>query len=88
MPKRKIEIFTAGCPVCDEQVTRVKEAACPSCDIEILNVKDNKDALDRSRRYNIKSLPSVVIDGKLADCCTTSGVNLDVLKRLGLGVSL
>jgi hypothetical protein len=28
--KRKIEVFTAGCPLCDETVKLVRELACPS----------------------------------------------------------
>jgi glutaredoxin 3 len=84
---RKIEIFTAGCPVCDEQVTKVKEAACSSCEIEVLNVKENEEALKKSKSYNINSLPSVVIDGVLAQCCSNRGIDIDVLKSLGLGKS-
>jgi len=84
---RKIEIFTAGCPVCDEQVAKIKEAACPSCEIEVLNVKENAEALNRSRAYNINSLPSVVIDGTLAQCCSNRGIDIEVLKSMGLGRS-
>ncbi|MGH2575458.1 MAG: thioredoxin family protein [Ignavibacteria bacterium] len=83
---RKIEIFTAGCPICDEHVQKIKETACPSCDIEVLNVNSSPEALRRSREFNIKSLPSVVIDGMLADCCSNRGVDLETLKSLGLGV--
>jgi len=32
--KRRIEIFSAGCPVCDETVALVKQTACPSCKVE------------------------------------------------------
>ena len=82
---RKIEIFTAGCPICDEQVTRIKDAACSSCEIEVLNVKDNSEAFKKSKSYNINSLPSVVIDGVLAKCCSNGGVDIEVLRSLGLG---
>lgn len=82
---RKIEIFTAGCPICNEQVIKIKEAACSSCEIEILNVKDNSEALKKSKTYNINSLPSVVIDGVLAQCCSNRGIDIDILKSLGLG---
>lgn len=36
---------------------------------------------------NVKSLPAVVINGKLADCCSNKGIDIDVLKSLGLGMS-
>jgi glutaredoxin 3 len=84
---RKIEIFTAGCPVCDEQVAKIKEAACSSCEIEVLNVKESEEALKKGKSYNINSLPSVVIDGVLAQCCSNRGIDIDVLKSLGLGKS-
>jgi len=28
--KRKVEVFIAGCPLCDETVKLVNELACPS----------------------------------------------------------
>ena len=31
--KRTVEIFTAGCPVCDPVVQLIKETACDSCDV-------------------------------------------------------
>lgn len=84
---RKIEIFTAGCPICEEQVKKVKEAACSSCDIEVLNVMESKEALSKSKTYGINALPSVAIDGVLAKCCSNSGIDIEVLKSLGLGKS-
>ena len=83
--KRKIEIFTAGCQVCDEQVKLIKEASCPGCEIEVLNVNSSDEAMARSRKYDIKSLPSVAIDGVLADCCSNRGIDMNVLKSMGLG---
>ncbi|MDQ3019006.1 MAG: hypothetical protein M3R36_00295 [Bacteroidota bacterium] len=64
----------------------MKEAACSSCEIEVLNINEDDDALKRSRLYSIKSLPSVVIDGILAKCCSNSGIDMKILKSMGLGV--
>ncbi len=86
--KRKIEIFTAGCPVCEKQVKQIKEAACPNCEIEVLNINEDKEALKRSESYAIKSLPSVVIDGVLARCCSNSGIDIQILKSMGLGMKI
>ncbi len=85
--KRKIEIFTAGCPICEEQIEKIKEVACSSCEIEVLDVKKDAQALEKSRSYNIKSLPGVAIDGVLAKCCTKSGIDIEILKSMGLGSS-
>ncbi len=85
--KRKIEIFSAGCAVCDGVVEQVKDMACPSCDITVLDMHDQNIA-DRAKVLGIKSLPAVVIDGKLADCCANRGIDESVLKAAGVGVPL
>ena len=63
---RQIEIFSAGCTVCDEIVARVKAIACPSCDVSILNMRDAEVA-KRANALGIRSVPAIVIDGQLAD---------------------
>jgi glutaredoxin 3 len=84
MTQRKIEIFSAGCSVCQEVVEQVKAAACPSCDVTVVSMADAAIA-GRVKSLGIRSLPAVVIDGKLASCCATGGVDLDVLRAAGLG---
>jgi glutaredoxin len=85
--KRKIEIFSAGCPVCEETVAMVKGNACPSCEVSVLDMKDPSVA-DRAKNLGIKSVPAVVIDGKLAGCCADRGPDPAVLKTAGLGQPL
>ncbi len=82
--KRKIEIFSADCPLCEDVIRQVKEASCPSCDIEVLDIKESS-IQKRAALLGIKSVPAVVINGKLADCCASRGVDLDVLRSAGLG---
>ena len=82
--KRKIEIFSANCPACDTVVKQVKDAACPSCDVEVLDMHSS-DVQERAATLGIKSVPAVVIDGKLADCCASRSVDLKVLRSAGLG---
>jgi glutaredoxin 3 len=84
--KRKIEIFSAGCPACDETIKLVNDNACPSCEVEILDVKDDS-VQSKMKSLGIKSIPAVAIDGKLADCCAGRGPDLDKLKAAGLGQS-
>ena len=81
---RKIEIFSAGCPTCEELVGRVRELACPSCDVQVVDMHRD-DVAARARTLGIRSLPAVVIDGKLADCCAGRGPDVDVLMAAGLG---
>jgi hypothetical protein len=82
--QRSIEVFSAGCPVCAEAVASIRAAACPSCAITVLDMKDPAVA-ERARGLGIRSLPAVVIDGALADCCAGRGPDLDVLRAAGLG---
>jgi len=89
--KRRIEVFTAGCPICDEAVTQIKAAACPDCDVIVYDLREGCDTMEcrtKAKEYGIKSVPAVVIDGKLADCCSGRGINLDTLKQAGLGQAL
>ena len=82
--KRTIEIFSAGCSVCDEAVQAVREAACSSCDVQVRSMADPQVAA-AAKRYGIQSVPAVVIDGKLAGCCQSGGIDLAELRSLGLG---
>ncbi len=36
--KRRIEIFSAGCPACEETIQMVNALACPSCDVQVLDM--------------------------------------------------
>ncbi len=85
--KRVIEVFSAGCPVCEETIEMINRIACPSCDIKILDMKDTKVA-KRAKELRIGSVPAVVIDGKLADCCSGHGPDEATLRSAGLGKPL
>lgn len=82
--KRMIEVFSAGCPACDDTITMVKDIACPSCDVSVLDMNDPSVA-SRAKSLGIRSVPAVVIDGKLADCCTGRGPDEATLRAAGLG---
>ena len=85
--KRKIEVFSAGCPVCNQTVELVKRIACDSCDITVLDLNDAEVAR-KAEEFCIKSVPAVVIDGKLAQCCEERGPDEEALRTAGLGQSL
>lgn len=85
--KRKIEVFSAGCPACEETIALINQIACPSCEIEVLDMRQ-KEVATKARQYGIRSVPAVVIDGKLADCCSGRGVQASALRSGGLGVPL
>ena len=84
---RKIEIFSAGCPACEAAVARINEIACESCEVTVLDMK-NPEVAERGRSLGIRVVPAVVIDGRLADCCSGRGVDEEVLRAAGLGQPL
>jgi hypothetical protein len=84
MTTRKIETFSAGCDVCQDVVEQIKAAACPSCEVTVVSMADTHVAA-RAGSLGIRSLPAIVIDGRLASCCAGGGVDLDVLRSAGLG---
>jgi len=42
----------------------------------------------RAKTLGVRSVPAVAIDGKLAECCTGRGINVQVLRTAGLGTPL
>ncbi len=81
--KRKVEVFTAGCYLCDDVVKLVKSIACDSCEVSIYNL--NNEGQDKARAYGIASVPTVVVDGKIADCCRQGKVSKSELVATGIG---
>jgi glutaredoxin 3 len=86
LKKRKIEVFTAGCPLCDETVKLVKELSCPSCEVTIYNLQ--KEGMEKAKEYGINSVPTVVVDGKIAECCARKKPSAADLKKAGIGTPL
>jgi hypothetical protein len=84
--KRKIEVFSAGCPACNDTVALVQRVACPSCEVTLLDMNDPSVA-NRAKGLGIRSVPAVVINGKLADCCQGRGPDEATLRAAGLGVA-
>lgn len=85
--KRKIEVFSAGCPVCEETIALVNRLACSSCEVTVQSMNDPAVAA-RAKRLGIRSVPAVAIDGQLADCCRGRGPDEKTLRAAGLGQPL
>lgn len=85
--KRTIEVFSAGCPACEDTIALVNRLACPSCDVSILDMQDPTVA-SRAKSLGIRSVPAVVINGQLADCCAGRGPDETTLRAAGLGQPL
>lgn len=91
MMKRQIEVFTAGCPVCESTVQMVKELACQSCEVTVYDVvKQCKDktCLSKIKSYGIQRLPAVAVNGKLLECCSSGPISKKDLAAAGIGQAL
>jgi glutaredoxin 3 len=85
--QRSVEVFSAGCSCCVDTIELVKAAACPSCEVTVLDMRTPAVA-ERARQLGIRSVPAVVIDGELADCCSTRGPEIETLRTAGLGLAM
>ncbi len=68
-------------------ITEITKAACPSCEVSVRDM-NQPEVADRARRLGVRSVPAVAIDGKLADCCSSRGPDMETLRASGLGVPL
>ncbi|HLQ27324.1 MAG TPA: thioredoxin family protein [Acidiferrobacterales bacterium] len=84
---RKIEVFSAGCAVCEDTIVLINRIACPSCDVEILDMH-KPDVAKKAKRYGIRSVPAVAVNGKLVDCCADRGPNEGALRTAGIGTPI
>ena len=88
MAKRKIEIFTSGCPLCEPVVELVKKTACSACDVVVYDLNagcSTNECREKAKRYGITRVPAVVVNGKLLDCCKTGSVSEQSLRNAGVG---
>ncbi len=88
MIKRRVEVFTAGCPVCEETVNRVKSLACPSCEVRIYDLREGcttNECRDKARQYGITAVPAIAVDGVLLDCCRREPITASSLRVAGIG---
>ncbi len=85
--KRKIEVFSAGCPACEEIIALVNRIACPSCEVAVLDM-NQPDTEKRARDLGVRTVPAVAIDNKLAACCSCGGPDEASLRSAGIGTPI
>ena len=84
MTKRQVEVFVAGCPVCEPTLRLVREFACPDCEVTVRDVREAPTAAKASA-YGVRAVPAVAVDGQLASCCTNAGPTREALVAAGVG---
>ena len=63
--KRTVEIFTAGCPLCEETVNLVNRIACHLCAVTVHSMQD-PETCERAKDLRIHAIPVVVVNNRLA----------------------
>ena len=76
---RTIEVFSAGCATCKDTVEVVKKLAGSEHQVHVRDMQ-HADTAARAKTLGIRSLPAVVVDGKLAGCCAGRGPDEHVLR--------
>lgn len=78
--RHKVEVFSAGCKLCDDTVRLVTRLRG---DHEII-IHDMRDdaTVQRAAAYGVRSVPAVVVDGTLASCCVGNGPQEGTIQRL------
>jgi glutaredoxin len=74
---KKIEVFSAGCSACKETIEMVKRIA-GSHEV-VIHDMNKSEVTTKAKSYGVRSVPAVVIDGKLASCCAGRGPEEHVL---------
>lgn len=77
--KKKIEVFSAGCSTCKDTIELVKRLAGSSHEV-VVHDMHQVEVASQAKRYGVRSVPAVVIDGKLAGCCAGRGPDEHVLR--------
>jgi glutaredoxin len=75
--RHKVEVFSAGCALCQEVIDEVKREV-GSSEVIVRSMKDAR-SLARAEELGIRSVPAVVIDSKLASNAG-GGVDIQALK--------
>jgi glutaredoxin 3 len=77
--RRRVEIFSAGCSACRETIEMVRRIAGDSHEVTIRDMHQ-PDVASHAKHYGIRSVPAVVVDGRLAPCCAGRGPEEAVLR--------
>ena len=86
--KRRVEVFTAGCPVCDDTVNLVKSLICPSCELQIFDLREGcatNECREKATRYGVTAVPAIAVNGVLVDCCRREPITAELLRAAGIG---
>ena len=64
----KIEIFSAGCAICEQTIDAVRELVGADDEVHVHDMHQKETAI-RAKQIGIRSLPAVIVDDNLTGCC-------------------
>ena len=73
--QRKIEVFSAGCAMCQDTVAQIRREVSPSWEVVVLDMHDRGVAA-RAEELGIRSVPAILVNGRIVD--------MQVLRDAGL----
>ncbi len=80
---RRVEIFSAGCKTCEGTIAELREQIDTGHEIVVHDMQDDRVA-ERAASFGIRTVPAVVVDGALLDCCKNTGPTFEELHAAGL----
>ncbi len=83
-PAQQIDVYTSGCPFCDDAVEKVRRIAAPEQAVTVHDLRVEAVA-ERAAALGVRFVPAVVVDGRLAGCCEGPGVTENALRAEGVG---
>jgi glutaredoxin len=78
--KHKIEVFSAGCKICEDAIEVVHRLAASEREV-VIHDMHQPEVGSRAAQHGVRSVPAVMIDSKLADCCLGGGIEEHVLRE-------
>ncbi len=79
-----VQVFSAGCPLCDDAVETVHRVSAGVDSISVLDLNQPPVA-EQARALAIARAPAVVIDGMVASCCGQESISEKALREAGVG---
>lgn len=67
--RHNVEVFTAGCHLCEETMETVQKTKCSECTVTEYNIREKCESeacLRKAKEYGIRAIPTIVVDEKVA----------------------
>lgn len=80
--KRTIEVFTAGCPLCNDTLKLVKDAV-RGCGCSVIERRcSGEECCPEAKGYGIKTVPTIVVDGVIVHEGKPTGKWVEAMLKL------